>query len=126
MLGRAVATIVWSSAARKMPTISPPMTTMIWRWLNEAGLPLDSPAGSPLDTTVNLPRRPHNPPPAESRRRVDDDDRTGRVGEHAFRDQRVDHAAEEALVVRADDDHVDVVVLRRGDDPLDRLADLPE
>ena len=30
--GSAVPTMLWSSAARNMPTISPDITTRIWRW----------------------------------------------------------------------------------------------
>ena len=34
MVGSAVETIVWSRAARNMPSISPDMITRIWRWVN--------------------------------------------------------------------------------------------
>src|SRR5215475_3909731 len=37
MVGSAVATIVWSRAARNMPIISPDMITRICRWLNPPG-----------------------------------------------------------------------------------------
>src|SRR6187551_1869838 len=110
MLGRAVATIVWSRAAMKMPTISPPITIMIWRWLNEVGPSAGSAPGSPLDTSVNLLRT------LRLRRRMDHHDRPDRVAQHALRHQRVDHAAEEALVVGAHDDDVDVEVLGGGHD----------
>ncbi len=36
MVGRAVATTVWSRAASSMPVISPANTTRIWRWLSLA------------------------------------------------------------------------------------------
>ena len=33
ILGSATPTMLWSSAARNMPAIRPPITTRIWRWL---------------------------------------------------------------------------------------------
>ena len=37
MVGRAVDTIVWSSAARSMPSMTVPKTRLIWRRVRVAG-----------------------------------------------------------------------------------------
>src|SRR3954453_21522755 len=53
-------TIVWSSAARNMPSIRPPSTCTIWRWLNcdDAGgarvvLLILTPSSTPLGLPTN-------------------------------------------------------------------------